>query len=444
MTAISKTTSGQELETRSRSAELRALRDKYVSAAVSHSTPVVAERAHGAEIWDVDGKRYIDFAAGIGTLNVGHTHPAVVAAATRQLQDLTHAMFGVTMYESYIRLAEALAGLTPGSFDKKTVLVNSGAEAVENAVKVARAATGRPGIIRFSNAFHGRTSMAMALTDKDVPYRAGFGPFPPDVWRVPLPYDYRPSFPGNEVGGCLSALEATLAEHEGQVAGIIFEPIQGEGGFIVAPDEWMIGVAELARQHGVVLIADEIQTGFGRTGRWFATEYAGIEPDIVVMAKSIAGGLPLGAVTGRAELMDAPVRGGLGGTFGGNPVSCAAALAVIETMRSGGFISRAVEIGDRIQARFEEWHRQYPLVGDVRGRGAMMAIELVRNRDTKEPADTETGRIIAEAARLGLVMIGAGTYNNVIRVLVPLVATPAQVDEGLDILQAAIETVIGA
>ena len=414
---------------------LHALRERYVSHAVSHSTPVVADRAHGAELWDVDGRRYIDFAGGIGSMNVGHTHPSVVNAIVAQAHRLTHSMFGVAMYESYILLAEALAQLTPGTFDKKSVLVNSGAEAVENAVKIARAATGRPKIVTFTNAFHGRTSMTMALTHKDKPYRYGFGPLPDDqVLRIPFPYAYRPEFEGDEVQGCLDALKTAIEAHPDEIAAIIFEPVQGEGGFIVAPEAWVQGVADLAKQHGIVLIADEIQTGFGRTGRWFSVEHAGIEPDLVVMAKSIAGGMPLGAVTGRAELMDAPIVGGLGGTFGGNPVSCAAALAVIEAMKSESIVAQGAEIGTVIERTFQTWQGEIDLIGDVRGQGAMMALELVRDRDTKEPADREAALVISEAWKRGLILIRAGSHDNVIRILVPLVASQAIVEEGLSIL----------
>lgn len=427
----------------SRTIELHRLRDQYVSHAVSHATPVVAARGRGVELWDVDGRRYLDFAGGIGTLNVGHAHPAVVAAITQQAAALTHSAFSVAMYEPYLRLAQELAALTPGAHAKKTVLVNSGAEAVENAVKIARAATGRPLIVRFSNAFHGRTLLTMSLTDKEHPYKAGFGPFADACLRVPQPYLYRPTFADDEVVGCLEALTRTLAAHRGQVAGILFEPVQGEGGFIVAPPDWMTGVAALAREHGAVLIADEVQTGFGRTGRWFAVEHAGIVPDLVVMAKSLAGGLPLGAVTGRAELMDAPPVGGLGGTFGGNPIACAAALAVIAVMRDERLVDRAAALGEWITERFHQFAAQFPIIGDVRGLGAMVAMELVRDRRSKAPADHETGAIIAHAAEHGLVLIRAGTHDNVLRVLVPLVATEQQLDEGLDILEAALAEVNG-
>ncbi|HWV24620.1 MAG TPA: 4-aminobutyrate--2-oxoglutarate transaminase [Thermomicrobiales bacterium] len=418
---------------------MRSLRETYVSRSVSHSTPVVAEKAHGAELWDVDGRRYLDFAGGIGTLNVGHTHPLVVNAIVSQAHQLTHAMFGVAMYPSYILLAEALAHLTPGSFDKKSVLVNSGAEAIENAIKIARAATGRSRIISFTNAFHGRTAMTMALTHKEKPYRYGFGPLPDDqVIRVPFPYEYRPSFPGNETQGCLDALRTAFEDHPGEIAAVVFEPIQGEGGFIVSPNTWLQGVVDLARQHGAVSIADEIQTGFGRTGRWFAVEHAGVEPDLIVMAKSLAGGMPLAAVTGRAELMDAPIVGGLGGTFGGNPVSCAAALAVIDAMKTESIIAQGVEIGALIETEFEAWREEIDLIGDVRGRGAMMALELVRDQTTKEPADRETARVIELAWQRGLILIRAGSLDNVIRILVPLVASQANIQEGLKILKQAI------
>lgn len=422
--------------------ELRQLRDQYVSKAVSHSTPVIAERAHGAELWDINGRRYIDFAGGIGTLNVGHTHKAVVNAIVSQAGHLTHSMFGVAMYESYIKLAAELAHLTPGSFEKKSLLVNSGAEAVENAIKIARAATGRPKIVTFTNAFHGRTAMTMALTHKEKPYRYGFGPLPEsDVIRVQFPYLYRPTFPGNEIQGCVDALNDVFRANQDQIAAVILEPVQGEGGFIVAPDEWLTSVAELTAQNGAVLIADEIQTGFGRTGRWFAVEHAGVEPDLIVMAKSIAGGMPLGAVTGRAEILDAPIVGGLGGTFGGNPISCAAALAVIEVMKSESIIAQSVEIGAMIGSEFRRWQQEETLVGDVRGRGAMMAIELVRDPNTREPADLETALVVDEAWRRGLLLIRAGSLDNVIRILVPLVASRAEVSEGLAILRDVLDDV---
>lgn len=422
---------------------LHSLRERYVSRAVSHSTPVVADRAHGAELWDVNGRRYIDFAGGIGSINVGHTHPSVVNAIVAQAHRLTHSMFGVVMYESYILLAEALAQLTPGTFKKKSVLVNSGAEAVENAIKIARAATGRPKIITFTNAFHGRTSMTMALTHKDKPYRYGFGPLPDDhVLRLPFPYAYRPTFESDEPQGCLDLLKAAIEAHTDEIAAIIFEPVQGEGGFIAAPDAWVRGVADLAAQHGIVLIADEIQTGFGRTGRWFAVEHAGIEPDLVVMAKSIAGGMPLGAVTGRSELMDAPIVGGLGGTFGGNPVSCAAALAVIEAMRSESIVAQGAEIGAVIERTFKQWQGEFNLIGDVRGQGAMMALELVRDHDTKEPADRETALVVSEAWQRGLILIRAGSHDNVVRILVPLVASQAIVEEGLSILHGVLSDIV--
>lgn len=418
---------------------LRKLRNTYVSRSVSHSTPVVADRAHGVEVWDVEGKRYLDFAGGIGTLNVGHTHPLVVDAIVRHANRLTHAMFGVAMYPSYILLAEALAQLTPGSFEKKSVLVNSGAEAIENAIKIARAATRRSKIITFTNAFHGRTAMTMALTHKEIPYRHGFGPLPDEhVIRVPFPYEYRPSFPENEINGCLDELRMAFEDHPGEIAAVLFEPVQGEGGFIVGPDTWIQGMVDLARRHGAVLIADEIQTGFGRTGRWFAVEHAGIEPDLVVMAKSIAGGMPLGAVTGRAELLDAPVVGGLGGTFGGNPIACAAALAVIEAMKTESIIAQGVEIGAIIEAEFNAWRNEIALIGDVRGRGAMMALELVRDRETRQPADREAARVIELAWQRGLLLIRAGSLDNVIRILVPLVASRAEVLQGLDILKGVL------
>lgn len=421
----------------SRSDELRALRERFVSRSIGHATSVVAEQGRGAEVWDVDGRRYLDFASGIGTLNVGHAHPRVVDAIVEQARRLTHVAFGVAMYEPYLRLAEALVEVTPGHFAKKALFANSGAEAVENAVKIARAATGRPLVVAFSNAFHGRTLLGMSLTAKEHPYKVGFGPFPGEVLRAPQPYAYRPTFPDGETVGCLRALEQLLDEHVGRVAAIILEPVQGEGGIIPAPADWLAGVAELARREGVVLIADEIQTGFGRTGRWFAAEHANVEPDLMVLAKSLAGGMPLSAVVGRAELMDAPVLGGLGGTYGGNPVACAAALAVLAVLREEDLAARARAIGARVSARLEGW-RRYELVGDIRGLGAMWGLELVRDRATREPADIETGSLIRHAADLGVLLIRAGTFDNVVRLLVPLITTDAQLDEGLGLIELAL------
>jgi 4-aminobutyrate aminotransferase/(S)-3-amino-2-methylpropionate transaminase len=391
----------------------------------------------------VDGNQLLDFAGGIGCVNVGHANPAVVEAARAQLGALTHGCFHVTPYEGYLRLAERLNALVPGAFPKKTMLANSGAEAVENAVKIARAATGRPAVIAFEDGFHGRTLLAMTLTSKVHPYKAGFGPFAPEVYRAPYPYLYRwpnASSPAACATAALEALDDLFKRHVAAetVAAVFVEPVLGEGGFVVAPPEWLRGVRALTERHGILLIADEVQTGFGRTGRLWALEHTGVVPDILIAAKSLAGGLPLSSITGRAEIMDAAGPGGLGGTFGGNPVSVAAALAVLDEMETGALFARAEAIGRAFGRRAEGWRERFPMVGDVRGLGAMRAIELVKDRATKAPAKDETTALSEACYRRGLVTITAGTYGNVIRTLMPLVITDEEVEEGLDVMEAAL------
>jgi 4-aminobutyrate aminotransferase/(S)-3-amino-2-methylpropionate transaminase len=403
-------------------------------------------------VWDVDGKRYIDFAGGIGTLNAGHTPQEVVEALRAQAQDLIHMCFSVAIYEPYVELARRLAEITPGDFPKKTMLVNSGAEAVENAVKIARYATGRPNIIAFQNAFHGRTLMGMTLTGKDRPYKEGFGPFAPGVYHAAAPYEYRCSDPecSHNIGGdapCSVAagddverLLATDVPPE-TVAAIVIEPVQGEGGFLVAPPSFLRRLRDICDREGIVLIADEVQTGFGRTGRMFAVEHADVVPDLVVLAKSLAAGMPLGAVVGRAEFMDAPGPGGIGGTFGGNPLACRAALAVLDLFEREDLPARAAQIGEIIFRRFGEMQQRYDLVGDVRGLGAMVAMELVRDRHTKEPAREESAEIIHRCHEAGLIIIKAGLYDNVIRMLAPLIISDALLEEGLDTLDRELSAV---
>jgi 4-aminobutyrate aminotransferase/(S)-3-amino-2-methylpropionate transaminase len=352
----------------------------------------------------------------------------------------------VTPYGSYIQLAERLNQLTPGKFPKKTLLVNTGAEAVENAVKIARAHTGRPGIIAFEDAFHGRTMMTLALTSKTHPYKAGFAPFPSDVYRIPYGYCYRCSYslkyPSCDVY-CARHLEDTFKRVVAaeDVAAVIAEPVLGEGGFVNPPPEFFRILMDICHKHGVLFIADEVQSGFGRTGKMFASEHYGIEPDILVTAKSLGGGLPLAAVTGRAEIMDAPGVGGLGGTFGGNPLSCAAANAVLDEFENGDLLARANSIGQRFEKRAQEWKQRFDLIGDARGLGAMRALELVKSRESREPAPEETKKITQYCYEHGLITITAGSYSNVIRVLVPLVVTDQQMDEGLDVLEAALASV---
>src|SRR5450631_2778073 len=373
-----------------KSRALGARREVAVPRGVSQATPVYVARAQDAWLEDVDGNRYLDFAGGIGCLNVGHRSEPVVSAIEAQLQNFLHTCAQVTPYESYVRLAERMNQITPGSFPKKTFFLNSGAEAVENAIKIARAHTGRSGVIAFEDAFHGRTMMALALTSKTHPYKAGFAPFPGEVYRIPYAYCYRCSYsleyPSCDVF-CARDLEDTFRRVVAaeDVAAVIVEPVLGEGGFVAPPPEFFRIVMEICRKHGVLFIADEVQSGVGRTGKMFASEHYGIEPDILVTAKSLGGGLPLAAVTGRAEIMDAPGPGGLGGTFAGNPLSCAAALAVLDVFEGESLLTRADEIGDKFQKRAKEWQARWPIVGDVRGLGGMQAIELVKS-DKREPA----------------------------------------------------------
>jgi 4-aminobutyrate aminotransferase / (S)-3-amino-2-methylpropionate transaminase / 5-aminovalerate transaminase len=418
-------------------------RAQAVPRGLSHGTPIYVARAEDAWLEDVDGNRYLDFAGGIGCANAGHRQHAVVEAIRTQLDKFLHTCVQVTPYEGYIRLAERMNQVTPGKFAKKTLFVNSGAEAVENAVKIARAYTKRPAIIAFEDAFHGRTMMTLALTSKTHPYKAGFAPFPGEVYRLPFAYCYRCSYnlkyPSCDLY-CARHLEDTFKRvvANEEVAAIIAEPVLGEGGFVAPPPDYFKVLIDLCHKHGILLIADEIQSGFGRTGAMFASERYGIEPDILVTAKSLGGGLPLAAVTGRAEIMDAPAPGGLGGTFAGNPLSCAAALAVLDLFENETLLARANELGDRFQRRAREWQRRWPLVGDVRGLGGMQAIELVKSQETKTPGADETKQITQYCYEHGLITITAGSYSNVIRVLVPLVATNEQMDEGLDVLEAAL------
>jgi len=422
---------------------LMARREAAVARGPYNATPIFVKEGRGATLVDVDGNRLIDFAGGIGCLNVGHANESVVRAATGQLQSFTHGCFHVTPYESYVSLAERMNALVPGDFPKKTLFVNSGAEAVENAVKVARAATGRPAVLAFEDGFHGRTLLAMSLTSKVHPYKAGFGPFAPEIYRAPYGYCYRCSYnlayPACGLH-CVDVLEDVFRRYveAKQVAAVIAEPVLGEGGFVVPPRDWLPRLRELTARHGILLIADEVQTGFGRTGKQWAVEHSGVVPDILIAAKSIAGGLPLASITGRADVMDAAGVGGLGSTFGGNPVSVAAAHAVLDELGTGQLFARAGGIGRAVQARVARWLERFPILGDVRGLGAMWGLELVRDPATREPAKDETTALAKACYERGLVTITAGTYGNVVRTLMPLVITDDELAEGLDVLEAAL------
>jgi 4-aminobutyrate aminotransferase/(S)-3-amino-2-methylpropionate transaminase len=410
------------------------------------ATEVVVERAQGALVHDVDGNTFIDFVGGIGTLAVGHCPPSVVEAVQQQAASLIHMGSLVGTYEPYVRLCELLNELTPGAFPKKTLLANTGAEAVENAVKAARAYTRRPGVICFEGGYHGRTLLTLTLTSKYSLFKKGMGPFASDVYRLPMPNVYRrpASMSADQaIDFGLQQLEQafTAQVDPAEVAAIIIEPVQGEGGFVPVPPRFLQRIRDLCTQHGIVMIADEVQCGFARTGKLFALEHYGITPDIIVTAKSLGAGMPVSATTGRAEIMDATHVGGMGGTYGGNPVTCVAAIAAIEMMRQPAFLARAARIGQVLRETLEGWQQKHPLIGDVRGLGAMMLIELVRNRETKEPAPDETLAIIRGAFQRGVIAMRAGLYTNGIRFLPPLTITDEQLLEGLAVVEASLAEV---
>jgi 4-aminobutyrate aminotransferase/(S)-3-amino-2-methylpropionate transaminase len=432
-----------------RSQELMRRRAEAVPRGIYLGTSVYVAKAEGAVIEDVDGNRYLDLAGGIGCLNVGHRAPGVVEAIHSQVDRYMHTCFQVLPYGGYVRLAERMNQLAPGKFAKKTFFVNSGAEAVENAVKVARAYTKRPGIIAFEDAFHGRTMMGLALTSKTHPYKAGFEPFPSDVYRVPFAYCYRCSYSLKypECGVyCAQHLEDTFKRVVAaeSVAAVIAEPVLGEGGFVTPPPEFFRIVVEICRKHGILFIADEVQSGFGRTGAMFACERYGIEPDLLVTAKSLGGGLPLGAITGRADIMDAAGEGALGGTFGGNPVCVEAGLAVLDAFEQADLCARANELGNRFGMRARVWQEQWPQIGELRGLGGMQAMELVRSRESREPAAKEAKEIVRYCYEHGLIVLTAGSYGNVIRLLMPLVMSDEQFEEALGVLEGALQKVLQA
>jgi 4-aminobutyrate aminotransferase / (S)-3-amino-2-methylpropionate transaminase / 5-aminovalerate transaminase len=415
-------------------------KERVVARALSIMLPIVADHGNGATITDVDGNTFIDFTGGVGCLNVGHAHPAVVAAAQEQLARFSHTDFTIVPYEVYVTLSERLLERAPFSGPAKAAFFNAGTEAVENAVKFARAYTGRPAVIAFEGAFHGRTLLSLSLTSKTHPYKAGLGPFSPEVYRVPFPSDFR----GPTAAEALLALERALAMQVAAetVAAIVVEPVQGEGGFLPAPPEFMLGLRRLCDDHGIVLVVDEVQTGFGRTGKLFAIEHFDIEPDLITIAKSIAAGLPLSGVLGKAEIMDAPGDSAVGGTFVGNPVAQAAALAVLDVIDEEGLVERAVQLGETLRARMEEWQERFPQIGDVRGLGAMLAIELVEDRETKTPAAGLASQVVEEAFRHGLLLLKAGVYGNCIRVLTSLTLSDAELDEALGVWEEALASVL--
>jgi 4-aminobutyrate aminotransferase/(S)-3-amino-2-methylpropionate transaminase len=421
-------------------ADLLARRNKAVPRGVAHAAPVYADRAENAELWDVEGKRYIDFAGGIAVLNTGHRHPKVLAAVKAQLERFTHTAFQVLAYEPYIELAERLNKLAPFKGPAKTILFTTGAEAVENAVKLARSATGRSGIIAFTGAFHGRTMLTMAMTGKVLPYKKSFGPLPAEIYHLPFPIPHH----GVAVEDSLKALQFLFkADIEPQrVAAIIIEPVQGEGGFYVAPTELMVALRKICDQHGILLISDEVQAGFARTGKMFGIEHTGVEPDLIAIAKSLAGGFPLSGVIGKAAVMDSAEPGGLGGTYGGNPVACAAALAVLNVMAEEKLLDRANSIGTRIKAKLEKMARQNDLMpmAAVRGPGAMIGFEIVKERGGFDPDPEATKLLTTKALELGLIVLSCGVYGNVIRILVPLTASDKVIDEGMNLLEQAMKT----
>jgi 4-aminobutyrate aminotransferase/(S)-3-amino-2-methylpropionate transaminase len=423
-----------------RSREITGRKEGVVADPLGLYLPIVIEEGRGATVTDVDGNTFVDFTGGVGCLNVGHAHPAVVTAVQEQAARFLHTDFTIVPYEVYVEYAERLTALAPFSGAAKAAFFNAGTEAVENAVKFARGYTGRPAVIGFEGAFHGRTLLSLTLTSKTHPYKAGLGPFAPEVYRVPFPNDYREISARDALDALERALSTQVAAET--VAAVVVEPVQGEGGFIPAPREFFQGLRALCDREGIVLVVDEVQTGFGRTGRMFAIEHYGVEPDLVTLAKSIAGGLPLSAVLGRAEIMDSLRDSAVGGTYVGNPVALAAAVAVLDVFEDEGLVERAQRIGETVRDRMTGWQERFAAIGDVRGLGAMLAVEYVADRETKEPAPQIASRIAEEAAVRGLLLLKAGVYSNCNRVLCPLVITDAELEEALDVWEEALEAVL--
>ncbi len=425
-----------------RSQEIIERKERVIAGPLSLVHPIVVAEGRGATLTDVDGNTYIDFTGGVGCLNVGHSHPRLVEAAQEQLARFAHTDFTIVPYEVYVELAERMIDLAPISGPAKAAFFNAGTEAVENSIKFARSYTKRPALIVFEGAFHGRTMLAMTMTSKTHPYKAGLGPFAPEVYRVPFPHSYR----GPDTATALAALERAFLTQVApeSVAAIVMEPVLGEGGFVVAPPEFVQGVRKLCDEHGIVFVVDEVQTGYGRTGRMWAIQHYDVEPDLMIVAKSIAGGLPLSGVIGKAEIMDAPDDSAIGGTYVGNPVAQAAALAVLDVFNEENLVERAGAIGETIRSRMEAWQERWDAIGDVRGLGAMLAIELVLDRETKEPDADRATAVVEEAAQNGLLLIKSGVYGNCIRVLTPLVVTDAELDEALGVWEQALDKVLTA
>jgi 4-aminobutyrate aminotransferase / (S)-3-amino-2-methylpropionate transaminase / 5-aminovalerate transaminase len=422
-----------------RSREIIARKERVIADPLSLNFPIVVERGEGATLTDVDGNTFIDFTGGVGCLNVGHAHPRVVEAAQEQLERFSHTDFTIVPYEIYVRLAERLCELAPIE-NGKAAFFNAGTEAVENAIKFARSFTGRPAVIAFEGGFHGRTLLSLSMTSKTHPYKAGLGPFAPEVYRVPFPNEYR----GPTAAEALAALEQALVTHVAAetVAAIVLEPVQGEGGFVVAPQEFMDGVRRLCDEHGIVMVVDEVQTGFARTGKLFAIEHYSVEPDLITIAKSIAMGLPLSGVIGKAQIMDAPPDSAIGGTYVGNPVAQAAALAVLDVIGEEDLCARASVLGDQLRERMLAWQQRFPQIGDVRGLGAMLALELVEDPETREPAPRLASAVAEAAATRGLLLLKSGIYSNCIRVLTPLTLSDAELDEALAVWEASLEVAL--
>jgi len=429
-------------ESQATNAMLMARRQAAIPRGVGHSHQIFIAKGENAEIWDVEGRRYIDFAGGIAVLNTGHRNPAVIEAVKAQLDQYTHTCFQVLAYEPYVELAERLNAKAPGNFAKKTLFLTTGAEAVENAIKIARAHTGRSGVIAFTGGYHGRTLLTLGMTGKVAPYKTGFGPFPGEIFHARFPN----ALHGVSVQDAIDSVESIFKNdiEASRVAAIIIEPVQGEGGFNVAPPELMQRLRTLCDQHGILMICDEVQTGAGRTGTWFACEQSGIAPDLITLAKSMAGGFPISAVIGRAEVMDAPAAGGLGGTYAGSPMACAAALAVLDEFEKHDLLQRSRDVGARITASLQTLAKKHNCIADVRGLGAMVAMELCKNGDVHQPDPELTKALAAEATKRGLIILTCGTYGNVVRILVPLTASDALLDEGLAIIAASLDALQGA